>query len=153
MSRIRASATAVIEAPAATVYDIIADYREMHPAILPKEHFQDLRVEQGGRGAGTIISFTSIANGQKRPLRMAISEPEPGRRLVEKDTASSMTTTFTVTSLGEGRSNVEIATELDPSPGLMGFIERLVVPGTLRRIYVKELAQLAQVAGKVSRRA
>jgi hypothetical protein len=47
-------ASAHIAAAPAQVYAIIANYREGHPRILPKE-FSGLTVEQGGIGAGTII--------------------------------------------------------------------------------------------------
>ena len=153
MSKISVAVGALINAPADTVYDIIADYEHAHQSILPPENFQNLRVEKGGRGAGTVISFVSISPGRKQPMKMVISEPEPGRVLVELDPASSLVTTFTVTPVEAGeKANVEIRTELEPSNGPMGLLERLLVPATLRRIYEKELTLLEEVAARVGAR-
>jgi hypothetical protein len=81
MARLRADSSRVIDARPDAVYDILADYRNTHPRILPGEYFKDLKVEEGGRGAGTVISFRLRSGGVERPYRMAISEPEPGRVL------------------------------------------------------------------------
>ena len=50
MSKVYIEVEGVIDAPAQEVYDIIADYENGHPHILPKEHFSDLTVEEGGKG-------------------------------------------------------------------------------------------------------
>jgi hypothetical protein len=148
MSRLRAESSATIDAPPERVYAIIADYRNSHPRILPKENFRDLKVEEGGVGEGTIVTFTSVSGGVKRPYRMKISEPRPGV-LVEQDIASSLATTFTVAPLDGGvRSQVTIATEWEASKGFMGLVERLLYPPGMRAIYKKELAQLASVASE-----
>src|SRR5687768_1410472 len=47
MPRHRIEAEAVIDAPAAVAYAIIADYREGHPHILPRPPFVSLDVEEG----------------------------------------------------------------------------------------------------------
>src|ERR1044072_1519141 len=90
-------ASAQVEAPAEVVYNIIADYRNGHPHILPKQYFEWLEVEQGGRGEGTVIRFQMRVLGQTRVLRAVVTEPEPGRVLVETDTGGAgPVTTFTV---------------------------------------------------------
>src|SRR5687768_6523158 len=103
MSRIQATATAVIDAPADHVYSILADYRNGHPRILPEKYFTNLEVERGGIGAGTIIRVTMGATGTKRTMRMEVSEPVPGRVLAEKDLETGATTTFTVEPVENGR--------------------------------------------------
>ncbi len=151
MARIRAASSAIIDAPPEQVYAIITDYRTGHPRILPKEHFRDLQVEQGGVGAGTIITFALRSGGSERRYRMAVSEPEPGRVLMESDTASTLTTTFTVTPANEGKqARVEIATEWDASKGIGGIIEKLLYPAGMKRIYDKELRQLAEVVRSIN---
>ncbi len=55
MGQISVKAEAVLEAPSEEVYATIADYRQGHPNMLPKELY-DLQVEQGGYGAGTTAS-------------------------------------------------------------------------------------------------
>src|SRR5438552_5273369 len=114
MSRIRVASSAVVDARPEVVYKLLADYRVGHPKILPKEHFRDLQVEAGGVGAGTVIRFRLRSGGIELPYRMWVSEPEPGRALMESDTASTLATTFTVTPLSNGqKARVEIATEWD----------------------------------------
>jgi hypothetical protein len=53
--------------------------------ILPKPYFTKLEVEQGGMGAGTIIRIHMRVFGAERILRQRVSEPDPGRILVEQD--------------------------------------------------------------------
>ncbi|MBV9688683.1 MAG: hypothetical protein JO202_03125, partial [Ktedonobacteraceae bacterium] len=53
MAQIKAMVAAILDAHPEDVYATIADYRQGHPNILPKEIY-DLQVEQGGYGAGTI---------------------------------------------------------------------------------------------------
>jgi len=55
MTKHSVSASALIPAPAQKVCDLIADYRDGHPRILPKPYFVSMEVEQGGYGAGTVI--------------------------------------------------------------------------------------------------
>jgi hypothetical protein len=110
---------AALEAPSAAVYATIADYRQGHPNILPKELY-DLQVEQGGYGAGTIIRFKMLVLGEEQSYYQRVSEPEPGRVLVEQDIDSvqHVTTTFKVTPLEPGqKSQVEISTTMRTSPG------------------------------------
>ena len=130
MDKIHAHATKVIQAPPEKVYAVLANYSQSHPAILPKQVFSDLVVEQGGVGAGTVVRVTMAAPGAKQELHVTVSEPEPGRVLVES--GSGMITTFTVDPKDGGKSSqVTISTEATPSPGLQGWIEKLVTPGLL----------------------
>lgn len=143
MSQIHAEVSRVIEAPPEAVYAVIADYKGCHPAILPKHVFSDLVVEQGGIGAGTVVRVTMAAPGSKQELHVTVSEPEPGRVLVES--GSGLTTTFTVDPADAGRSShVTIAADATPSPGLKGWIERIVTPALLR----DELHLLAEYVQK-----
>ena len=139
-------ASSRVDAPAEVVYGIIADYRNGHPHILPRKYFEWLEVEQGGRGAGTVIRFQMRVLGQTRVLRAAITEPDPGRVLVETDTSGAgPVTTFTVEPEGAS-SHVTFSTELTSAGGLLGVAERLVLKRLLRRIYARELEQLGRVA-------
>ena len=142
---VRVTESIEVAAPAAVVYRLIADYRVGHPSILPPEYFQDLVVEQGGVGAGTVIRFTMIAYGKKTQARATVEEPEPGRVLVEVDQTTGATTRFLVEPLAASRTRVTFDTHY-PVKGLFGFLERLMVPGYLRKVYRAELAQLARRA-------
>jgi Polyketide cyclase / dehydrase and lipid transport len=146
MPEIRATASAEVPAPPAIVYGIIADYHQGHPSILPPQYFQNLTVEAGGIGAGTQISFEMRSFGQTRHVRGHVTEPEPGRRILETYPEFGIETDFTVDPLDSGqRSRVTIATRYQKA-GLAGWIERLVSPVFLRTVYAAELRLLAERA-------
>ena len=141
------SASAIIPARRERVYSLIANYNDGHPRILPKQ-FTSLIVEQGGIGAGTIIRFEMSFFGRKLPFRAAITEPEPGRVLVESYLDNNgAVTTFTIDpGSAPADSRVTISTELPVRAGLPGKIERALSTLMLRPIYKKELENLARVA-------
>ena len=145
MSRMHAEATALIDADASEIYATLADYRNGHPHILPRKHFSDLQIEKGGIGEGTVFRIRVRALGVEQGYRMVVKEAEPGRVLTETDLDTGLVTSFTVTPVqGEDkRAQVRIATDWDAAPGLRGMMERLVTPSMMRRIYSRELAQLA----------
>jgi hypothetical protein len=143
------SAAALIPAPAQQVYGIIADYRDGHPHILPKPHFVSLVVEQGGVGAGTVIRFQMRLMGRLQTFRATITEPEPGRVLVETDMQTGAITTFTVEPRADAQqAAVTITTITSVRDGLLGRLEAWLATRLLRPIYVRELAQLADVAAQ-----
>src|SRR5947209_3372954 len=122
-----------------------------NPDILPKESLYDLQVEQGGYGAGTMMRFKMKALGVEQTFYQHVSEPEPGRVLVEQDIDSvqNVMTTFTVDPVEhEQKSHVEIATTMNTSPGFKGLVERIIVPIINPRVYRKELKLLEAVAQK-----
>ena len=140
MGTITVSAERTVDAPAATVYHLIADMREHHPHFLPPA-FSGFQVESGGVGDGTVTRFTVTAGGRARQYRMRVAEPEPGRVLTESDTASSLVTTTTVTPQGS-TSLVRITTTWDGAGGIGGFFERRFAPRAMRGIYADELERL-----------
>ena len=118
-----------------------------HPRFLPPE-FSDFQVEEGGVGAGTVTSFAVTAGGRTRTYRMRVTEPEPGRVLVESDANSSLVTTFHVEPRDD-KSLVRISTSWDGASGIGGFFERTFAPKAMRRIYLDELERLnAYARGK-----
>src|SRR5712692_9021870 len=149
MGKIITTAAAVLDAHPEDVYATIADYQHGHPNILPQENLYDLQVEQGGYGAGTMIRFKMKALGVEQTFYQRVSEPEPGRVLVEQDIDSvqNVMTTFTVTPVEhEQKSHVEISTTMNTSPGFKGFIERIIVPIMNPQVYRKELKLLEAAA-------
>jgi uncharacterized protein YndB with AHSA1/START domain len=140
MAELSLAAEREIGAPAEQVYRYIADYREHHHRFLPPA-FSDFRVEQGGVGAGTVVSFRGASGGMSRAFRGEVAEPEPGRVLTETYPDTGMVTTFIVTPAGE-RCQVRIETRWRPGGGLMGLIERLAAPSMMRRLYADELERL-----------
>jgi hypothetical protein len=136
-------ASAHIDAPPERVYGIIADYRVGHPSILPKA-FRNLVVEQGGVGAGTIITFNAHAFGSITRFRGAVTEPQAGRVLVETYTEPSPSqTTFTVTPGANGGTDVTFFSELTSRDGFGGTLERWLSTRLLKKLYAEELQNLA----------
>lgn len=140
------SATARVAAPATAVYRLIADYRDGHPRIVPPKYFRNMVVEEGGYGAGTKIRFEMTVLGSTRQGRAVVSEPVPGRVLVETELQSGIVTTFTVNPIGTGECDVTIASELPRKPGIAGTIERFVTTRVLPKVYRAELARIAECA-------
>jgi uncharacterized protein YndB with AHSA1/START domain len=139
MAKVAASAERTVDAPADEVYGYLADMHQ-HPRYLPPA-FSDFEVVEGGVGAGTVTEFKVSAGGRTREFRTRISEPEPGRTLVESDTKSSFVTTFNV-SPQEGQSLVRISSSWDGAGGIGGFFERIFAPRALRKLFLDELDRL-----------
>jgi hypothetical protein len=141
------SASAIIRAPAARVYDILADYREHHPRIVPPEYFRKVEVLEGGFGAGTRTRIEMRVLGITKHATHIIREPEPGRVLEEVDADGFSVTTFVVDPADDGASaSVSIRTTFVVRPGPLGALERLLTASMLRRIYAKELARINSYA-------
>jgi hypothetical protein len=141
------SASATLAAPPERIYGIIADYHDGHPSILPPQ-FTSMAVERGGVGEGTIIAFTMRLLGRTQRFRAAITEPEPGRILMETDldTTGAVTTFIVDPGPAAGQSQVTITTNLIVRGGVLGRIERVLSRKLLRPIYVRELELLARRA-------
>jgi hypothetical protein len=138
------SVTKTILAPSEHVYAIIADYHKGHPSILPPQ-FTSMAVERGGVGAGTIIRFTMRLLGRTQRFRAAVTEPEPGRVLLETylETDGMVTSFIVDPEPASGRSQVTISTSLKVRGGILGKIERFLSTKLLYPIYVRELELLA----------
>jgi uncharacterized protein YndB with AHSA1/START domain len=138
------SATRTIPAPPGAVYGVFADYREAHPRILPPGFFVGLTVVEGGQGAGTVIDVHGRFAGRTRTIRGVVTEPEPGRLLVESYPAERMVTSFRVLpEPGGGASRVAISTVMPRRWGPVGWIEERVVRRLLGRVFAEELALVA----------
>lgn len=146
------SATARIRARPDVLYQFIADYHEGHPRILPRPPFVDLVVEAGGVGAGTVILTRMKVMGSTQSFRATVTEPAPGRELVET-TDTGYVTTFRVESEGQdqgrdnGVSRVTIHTVMVGRHGLAARLEAWMTARMLLPVYRRELALLAEVAG------
>ena len=141
------TATARMDIHPRAVYDTIANYRTGHPRILPNQ-FSGLIVEQGGVGAGTVISFKVRLLGRSEIYRAVITEPEPGRVLIEKNIlGNDACTTFVVDSgMHPNEAIVTIRTELTVRRGWIGAIERVLTTRLLHPMYEEELKRLESAA-------
>jgi hypothetical protein len=139
MGQITVESEGAVGAPVELTYRLIADDAH-HQKFLP-EAFSNFQVLSGGVGAGTVHSFDIAAGGRVRNYVMDVSEPEPGRVLVEKDRGSSLITTFTVSPDGVG-CRVRISTTWQGAGGIGGFFERTFAPKAMRKLYADELTRL-----------
>ncbi len=148
MATIRVAQSAEIAAAPGAVYRLLADYRKGHPGVLPKS-IRIVSIDKGGYGAGTVVRARSRMAGQTRTFRFRVTEPEPGRVLMESEPESGTVTTFTVDPVRDGKHcRVEIATKFAGRGGLAGRIERPLTSLLLRRVYRQELRNIAKVLRK-----
>src|SRR6476620_11096492 len=136
-----------LAAPPELLYLCLANYRDHHrpDGFLPPA-FTDFNVIRGGVGAGTEVSWTVTAGGRPRAIRATISEPEPGRTLLE--TADRVETTFTVDPDPDG-ALVRFETVID-DPGIQGILTRLFAERLLRPLYEEELTSLEDYATRLA---
>jgi Polyketide cyclase / dehydrase and lipid transport len=137
------SAERLIEAPPDVVYRCIADYRQHHrPGGFLPPAFSNMHILNGGVGAGTIIRFSVRLAGRTRTITQHVTEPQPGRVLVESD--NSLRTVFTVQPEGN-TSRVRFDTRMQ-APGLEGLVNRLFAPALMKSLYADELRRLEEYA-------
>jgi hypothetical protein len=122
-----------------------------HPRFLPPA-FSPYQVVEGGVGAGTVTQFTVTAGGRTREYSTRITEPEPGKTLVETDTRSSLVTTFSVLPQ-DGKPLARISSSWDGAGGIGGFFERTFAPRMLRKIFPDELLSIGGQAIRLGGRA
>jgi len=99
-------------------------------------------VLRGGVGVGTLIQFSVRIAGRVSTRTQEVSEPEPGRVLVEWGDGEG--STFTVEPRGE-RAFVRIETTVQAG-GLEGLLLPLIAPRLLRPILADELERLERYA-------
>lgn len=142
MSNIHVKREQVVNAKPEDVYAVLADYKGKHKQILTP-NFQDYNVEKGGRGSGTVVSYRLLAGGRERFYRMRVDEPVKGKVITERDSDSSLVTTWTLSPLKGGQqTKVSLASEWTGGTGVGGFFERVFAPIGLRRIYTNMLSLL-----------
>src|SRR5947209_3065649 len=108
----------LLDAPADVVYRCLADYTHHHrPGGFLPPAFSNQQVLQGGLGAGTVIRVDLQVAGRTSTMTARISEPEPGRVLLEQ--GDHVQTTFTVQPEA-GKSRVRFDTVLQAN-GLQGL--------------------------------
>lgn len=141
MAQVKATAERTVTAAAAEVRKALSDYAQTRPKLLT-EHFSEYEVREGGSGAGTIVHWKLAATSKRvRDCLIAVTESDD-QGLVEKDTNSSMVTTWTVRPAGESQSTVSVETTWNGAGGIGGFFERTFAPLGLRRIYDGMLEKL-----------
>lgn len=146
MSHIFVHGERIIQARPEVVFRTLADYANKRPRMLPA-NFLDYRVEKGGQGQGTVISYRFRAAGRERPYTMRVEETLKGRVLTERDANSSFVTHWSVEPIELGQqSKVSVESDWEGGSGIGGFFERAFAPLGLHKIYNEMLTALAQLA-------
>ncbi len=139
MGQYHVAVTQIIDAPVEAVYALLSDYHQGHPSILPPQYFKEVTVEEGGQGAGTVARVVMEVMGSRQTFRLVVTEPVPGRVMVEEDAAAGTVSRFTLEPVADGRTRVTITTDVRTAGGLRGLVERWISPSLLRRVYRDEL--------------
>jgi len=143
MNTTQVETSKVIHANPAQIYNVIRDYEIGHQAILPRQYFKEMRVVKGGQGAGTEIHIIMEVWGQTHESYFFVSEPEPGRVILEKD-EKSVETQFIIDPLaGDEHAQVTISSTFILPTGITGYVQKFLLPIMMRRIYNEELDILA----------
>ena len=80
MAQVVAQTERLVAASPQRVRAFLVDYQNNRPRILPAEYFRDYRVEQGGDGAGTVISYRLRAGGERERIGcVSKNQPRAGR--------------------------------------------------------------------------
>jgi hypothetical protein len=140
MSRVVARATTQTQASPDKVMEFLRDYRDSREKILT-DNYSAYRVEQGGKGEGTVYAYHFAAGGRERDYRLHVYESPGG--LQESDQLSSFVTTWKVDPSPNG-SEVTIESSWDGAGGIAGIFEGLFAPMGMRRIYGQVLARLTE---------
>ena len=144
MAEYKFSVSSLISASPKIVYGIIADYKNGHPKILPKPPFVSLVVEEGGLGAGSVLKVQMKVAGKLQTFKTVVTEPEPGRILVETNDTGYITT-FTVEPREDAKNSyVTFTTEISGDSKLSKKIEFFFTKFYLPLVYKKELQMLAE---------
>jgi hypothetical protein len=138
MARVDAKASRAVAAAPDRVLEFLRDYRESRPRILT-ENWSAYRVEQGGRGEGTVYAYHFTVRGRERDYRLHVAER--AGCLEEQDQGSTFVSTWSVEP-GTGGSVVTIESSWQGASGIGGFFERIFAPRGLHRIYTQVLAAL-----------
>src|SRR5579859_1210303 len=123
MSNITVSTERVIDASPAQIYDVLADYQNKRARMLTP-NFIEYAVEKGGYGAGTVISYVLQAANRQRAYLMQVEEPVKGSVLTERDSHSSLVTTWVLSPISDQQTRVSVTSEWRGSQGVGGFFER-----------------------------
>ncbi len=146
MGHIHVQTEQVVNARPEEVYAFLKDYTR-RPQILT-ENYLNYKVEQGGSGAGTVVTYRLHAANRERGYQMQVSEPTQGQALKESDAGSSLVTTWTLLPAENNqKTRVQLTSDWEGGKGIGGFFEKTFAPLGLRRIYTEILGKLATTFG------
>ncbi len=139
MGQVSASSSTVVAAEPQRALEAIADYEDVRPRIL-SAHYRDYKILEGGKGAGTVAEWTLQAT-EKRSRNVHAVVTVSDSMVTERDSNSTLVTTWTVSPSGEG-SLVSVRTTWKGAGGVPGFFEGIFAPLGLKKIQAEVLENL-----------
>ncbi len=142
MAHIHVQAEKVVNAHPDEVYAFLKDYTKRSQILT--DNYLNYKVEEGGNGAGTVVTYRLHAANRERGYHIQVSDPGTGKTLQESDTGSSLVTIWTMTPEADGqKTHVQIASDWEGGKGVGGFFEKTFAPLGLKRIYTEILGKLS----------
>ena len=155
------SISRIIDAPASKILEILRDYKNQHYKILPTFNYKSYVVEEGGFGAGTVLSYQMRVRGvgylfmsKWKKFISTVSEVEGMGFLQETMTKPKANKvfwvkTYLIESLSEEQtSRVTILTKIATDNGLWGSLQRLNAELLYTPIFKEELEVLDKLTTK-----
>lgn len=139
MGQVSASSSIAVAADPQRTLEAIADYETVRPRIL-SAHYRDYKVVDGGKGAGTVAEWTLQAT-EKRSRNVHAVVTVSDSIVTERDSNSTLVTTWTVTPDGTG-SQVTQRTTWQGAGGVKGIFEGIFAPLGLKKIQAEVLGNL-----------
>ncbi|MEU0873243.1 SRPBCC family protein [Nocardia brasiliensis] len=139
MGQVSASSSIAVAADPQRTLEAIADYETVRPRIL-SAHYRDYKVVEGGKGAGTVAEWTLQAT-EKRSRNVHAVVTVSDSIVTERDSNSTLVTTWTVTPDGTG-SQVTQRTTWQGAGGVKGIFEGIFAPLGLKKIQAEVLGNL-----------
>jgi hypothetical protein len=145
--------SSIIEnANAKQIRDIIMDFRNGHPHILPKGIFFDLKVLAEDE-KNVAIQFKSTLYGSTRSCTSIVSEDIPNKLIVEREHETGykthIKTSFKLDEQPDNKVKVTIHTEMNESKWLLqGWLEYMFAAKMFAPIYDQELQLLQKELDK-----
>lgn len=140
MSYVTVTKERTVAADPAATFAFLRDYTK-RPSIWPP-NVSDYKVESGGEGAGTLVSYRLRAGERERAYRMKVEETAP-RELRESDEGSTFVTTWSLEPAEGGtKTLVRLHSQWRGAGGVGGIFERIFAPRGLGPIYDDLLARL-----------
>lgn len=138
------SCTVIVSAPPRRVFELLSDYEQARPTLLPAQYYTDYRLVQGGHGRGTVARWVlHFTKTRFREIEVVVDTPQLS--VVETDNNSTLLTRYTVEQT-EGQepaqSRITAQTSWRGAENFMRYLERLLAPSMMRKIHAAFLANV-----------
>lgn len=140
MADLSASHTVQIEAPRDQVFAVIADVPssdEWQPSL---KSVEVLESDEQGRTVVANLKADALVRETTQRVRFSYQEPDGMTWVQEKGDVSSLEGSWTLTDLGDGRTEATFALEVDPGR-MLGMLLRGPIEGRVKEFLTKGAAE------------